>query len=195
MKQQSSGLVNKFFLRLERVTTTVNKTFLLLGGGLLLIIMAIIAQDVFRRYYLQDPSGWTLDVSRYLFAYVVFLSLAPALERGSHVKVELIYNLFGRHIQWWLSLFANIMIVFFSAVFFWYLWVRTSNVIADSRHFTAIVSIPMKYVYIIGPVGILQFFLTALVKLFKDYNEKEGQQFNDKEQQTHSLNQPSVTHK
>lgn len=154
---------NRGFLYIfDTFTRKVNKYFSRISGVLILLIAILIFQDVIRRYFLKDPSSWTLDLSAFLLVYVVFLSLSPTLESGNHVSVDLLNEIVSPKMQ---KLFKNIvllLIIVFGIVFFWKILNYTLQIAVDERISTSNIPIPLIYVYFIAPIGIFQFLLTAI---------------------------------
>ena len=150
---------------LSRFTRRVNRVFLALSGIIAVAIMLLILQDVVRRYAFNDPSVWAYDFSSFLLVYLFFLALAPALESGSHISVDIFNQFLPARVKQPLFRFGSVLIIGFGAVFFWQLFAATSEAFADNQLFPTATPVRVKYVWIIGPIGALQFVLTAIVLL------------------------------
>ncbi len=148
-----------------RLTRGVNRVFIALGGTLAVVIMAIILQDVVRRYAFNDPSTWALDISSFLLVYLFFLALAPALESGSHVTVDLFNQLLPERARRPVAVLGGVLLVGFGVVLFMQLLDSTIEAFVDNNLFPTATPMRMKYIWMIGPVGAAQFILTALVLL------------------------------
>ena len=75
--------------RIEVFTRGINRVFAAIACILVLVIMTLIMVEIFYRYVLHDPIAWVLDITIFLFVFVFFLAVAPALESGSHIEVDL----------------------------------------------------------------------------------------------------------
>lgn len=159
--------LNQYINKYTNFTQVINRIFTRLGGYLILVIAFLIFQDVIRRYFLNDPTSWALDISRFILIYVVFLSLAPALEGGHHVSVDILKEMVTKKVQNILNLIVFLLIAVFGVVFFLKVGETTLDVIKDNRVFPVETRVPMKYVYIIAPIGMLQFILTSLSLFFQ----------------------------
>lgn len=150
----------------SRVTRGVNAVFLAVSGGLAAAIMIVILQDVVRRYAFNDPSAWVLDVCSFMLVYLFFLALAPALQAGSHVSVDLFRDLVPRRFRRGLAVLGGALTLAFGAVLWTMLLNDTVEAFVDDNPFPAS-TIPMKvkYIWLVGPIGVAQFVLTALVLL------------------------------
>ena len=148
------------------VTRRVNAVFLAVSGGLAAAIMLVILQDVVRRYAFNDPSAWVLDICSFMLVYLFFLALAPALEAGSHVSVDLFRQLFPPRLRHGVLVLGGALTVGFGAILWVMLLNDTIEAFADDNPFPAsTIPMKMKYIWVIGPVGVAQFVLTALVLL------------------------------
>lgn len=145
----------------------VNKIFTGLSGVLILVIAILLFQDVIRRYFLNDPTSWALDIARFILVYVVFLSLAPALQSGQHVTVDFLKEVISANKQRVFNIIVFFLVTIFGAILFWKLSLVTLEVIQDNRMFPIQIPVPVKYVYAIAPIGALQFTLTAISLMIK----------------------------
>ena len=150
----------------SRITRRVNAVFLAVSGGLAAAIMLVILQDVVRRYAFNDPSAWVLDICSFMLVYLFFLALAPALEAGSHVSVDLFRQLVPPRYRRGVLLFGGALTVAFGAILWTMLLNDTVEAFVDDNPFPAsTIPMKMKYIWVVGPVGVAQFVLTALVLL------------------------------
>lgn len=60
--------------------------------GLLVGIVILTSLQVFSRYALSDPIGWTEELARFLMIWLVFFGASAGIKRKSHIKIELIIN-------------------------------------------------------------------------------------------------------
>ena len=150
----------------QRITRRVNAVFLAISGGLAAAIMLVILQDVVRRYAFNDPSAWVLDICSFMLVYLFFLALAPALEAGSHVSVDLFRQLVPARCRHAVLMFGGALTVAFGAILCFWLLNDTIEAFADDNPFPAsTIPMKMKYIWAVGPLGAAQFVLTALVLL------------------------------
>ena len=159
----------------SRITRRINAVFLAVSGALAAAIMLVILQDVVRRYAFNDPSAWVLDICSFMLVYLFFLALAPALEAGSHVSVDLFRQLVPQRYRRGMLLLGGALTVAFGAILWRMLLNDTVEAFADDNPFPAsTIPMKMKYIWVIGPVGVAQFVLTALVLLATGAREPDG---------------------
>lgn len=154
-----------FLTKTEKVMKKINFVFTLLGGIFILGMVFIITYDVIMRNFFDSPSLWALDLARFTLVYIFFLALAPALESGQHVSTDLFLSKFPVRVQWYLKMIAFLLTTIYGSVLFWQVTETTLKVFEDNRIFPVAIELPMKYIYMIAPIGALQFMLTSILCL------------------------------
>lgn len=62
---------------------------------LILPLVLANAVEVFWRYFLQDPTIWALDVTTMSFGAFFMLGCAYALQKGAHVRTDMLWDKFS----------------------------------------------------------------------------------------------------
>jgi len=155
---------------LGRVTGTLNRVFILLAGLLAVAICAIIFYDVLMRNAFDAPTIWALDVSRFLLVFLFFLALAPALQTGGHVSVDILQQWVSPMAWRRLRITAMTLTIAFGCILLWQLTRATVDVFETNELFPTAIPLRVKYVFWIGPVGTLEFLLTAIVQFAAAWN-------------------------
>src|SRR5699024_1785407 len=102
---------------------------------------------------------------RFMLVYVFFLALAPALQTGAHVSTDMVTSKLSAVWQRYARVFVYLLSSVYGVVLFWYTLLPTIEVFKNGRLFPVAIDLPMKYVYIIAPIGVAQFVFTSLVCL------------------------------
>ena len=158
--------------RLTLFTRRVNRVFLALAGLLAAAILAVLAYDLVARNVFNSPTLWALDVSRFLLLFLFFLALAPALESGAHVSVDLLPLALGEKGRRFLSVLARLLVLVFGAFLMWQVLRTTFEAFVDNSLFPTVIALRLKHVYWIAPLGVAQFLLTAAALLAEDLRWK-----------------------
>jgi TRAP-type C4-dicarboxylate transport system permease small subunit len=161
--------MSDFLTAFVRFTQAVNRVFLFFAGAIAVVILAIVANDVVRRSVFDDPTMWGLDYSRFALVYLAFLGLAPALQAGTHVNVDLVEQQLSPRIRRWVRLLAILLILVFGIYLFRQILRTTIDVFEDDSLFPVMVDVKQKEVFWIGPVGMAQFLLTGLAQLITEW--------------------------
>lgn len=142
-----------------------NRLFQFLAGLAVVFIVCALGYDLVARNMFNAPTLWAMDLSRFALVFVFFLGIAPALEKGAHVGVDLLATTLRPRAQAALKVFALFLVVVFATVLLWQVTKLTMDIFARGGRFPTVIPIERKHVYWIGPVGVAQFLLTALVML------------------------------
>jgi TRAP-type C4-dicarboxylate transport system permease small subunit len=157
--------------RAEAFTRAVNRLFAALACILVVVIMALIVVAVFYRYVLNNPISWVLDITIFLLGFVFFLAVAPALESGSHIEVDLFDPLIPVAARKAQRVLGKILTLIFAVVFFWFVLAYYRVIVETDELSFTMLTVHLVYVYWIGPVGAFQFLLTAIVLLIRFWRD------------------------
>ena len=146
----------------DAVITGINRAFVAVASVLILLIALAVVQDVVRRYAFGSPSLWAMDFAKYALFYVFFLGLAPALQSGHHVAVDLFDALWPRWLGRLMPWLAAAMCLAFACLLLWFVWRLTARTFASNPLAQTIVPVRLKYIHVVAPIGCIQFVLTAL---------------------------------
>lgn len=150
----------------------VNRTFAAVGIVLVAALMLTILQDVFARYALRSGSAWGVDFARHMLTYLFFFGLAPALASGHHVAVDLFEAAVPRALRRWLPLVSSLLCLAFGAIMLWFLARATLRAYTSAALTPTMIAIPVWWVYVVGPLGALQFVLTALLHVMRAWRSE-----------------------
>ena len=160
-----------WFDRLEAFTRAVNRAFAATACLLVLVIMTVIMIQIVYRFVLDDPVAWVLDITIFLLVFVFFLAVAPALQSGSHIEVDMFDSLIPKRHHKTVRLIGKLLTVGFGAIFLWYVAAFYEDIVeVDEVSFTMLI-VQLKYLYWIGPLGAAQFLLTAIVLLIRFWRD------------------------
>jgi len=150
----------------------MNRVFLALAGLIAAAILAVMSYDLVARNVFDAPTVWALDFSRFLLLFMFFFALAPALESGAHVSVDLLEHYVSSRWKRILRILARVLVLVFGAFLMWQICRTTYEVFVENSLFPTVVPVRLKHVYWIAPIGVAQFLLTALALLAEDLRWK-----------------------
>lgn len=154
------GITAKFFAGLEWIL----KALVIVGNGLMLLL--VFAQ-VITRYLFNYTPYFGEELARYLFVWVVFLSLPLVAKYGGHMAIETITSrVHGATLK-----FLNIMADIFTIIFMGIMVVcGIQMVIRTSYQTSPAMMIPMSWVYVVIPFGcgvMLLYVIANLINVLK----------------------------
>ena len=157
--------------RFEAFTRAINRAFAAIACLLVLAIMCLIVVAVFYRYILKDPISWVLDITTFMLVFVFYLAVAPALESGSHIEVDLFDPLIPQSAHKAQRLIGKALTLIFAVVFLWFTATYYREIVSSDELSFTMLMVHLQVVYWIGPIGALQFLLTAIVQFIRFWRE------------------------
>lgn len=139
---------------------------LTVGGlccGLLLALVVVLAWQVVSRYVLNTPSSVTEEVLRYGVIWMSMLGAAYAVGQGSHLSIDLLRGWLPR--PWQLRLEGLVVLAFtvFAGVVL--IWGGMRGVQISARQTSAVLRIPMSWIYLSLPLSGAVMLLYAALNL------------------------------
>lgn len=159
---------------LTRLTRWVNRWLLTAAGTLAAAILAVICYDLVSRNLFDAPTVWALDVSRFLLLFVFFLALAPALESGAHVSVDILDHFLPPAPRRAMRVAARVLVLVFGAILLWQVTRTARDAFETDELFPIVITLKLKHVYWIAPLGVVQFLLTGLAMLGQEWRGSVG---------------------
>jgi TRAP-type C4-dicarboxylate transport system permease small subunit len=152
---------------LAQLVTAVNRVFTAVASLLILAVALLVFWDVVARYAFDAPSLWISDFAKFALTYIFFLGLAPALQSGHHVSVDLFDGLWPRVLKPLMPRIAMGACIVFGLVLLWFVGLATLRTFDRDPLAQTLIPVRLKYVHVVGPVGVAQFVLTALAFFLK----------------------------
>jgi TRAP-type C4-dicarboxylate transport system permease small subunit len=127
---------------------------LIVGSACCLILagmIAVLAWQVFSRYALDAPSTFSEEILRYGMIWSSFLGAALACSHGTHMAVDLVREAAKGRVRHALHVLVPLSFLAFSVAVLIVGGLSAMN-IASGQH-SAVLHIPMEWVYAAMPVG------------------------------------------
>lgn len=90
-----------------------------LGGVAVLLCFALVCYSVAMRYFLNEPLGWSDEVTGWLVVAVVMFGVADAQIRGDHIGVDLLTDRAGPGLKRALGLLGAALTAITAALIAW----------------------------------------------------------------------------
>ena len=136
-----------------------------IGTLLIYAIILLTSAQVFFRYVLNYPLGWTEEMARHLFIWGIFLGAAVVARSRDHVAVELFHGYLPLRGRKAIRVFNDVCILVFLAVI-----IRPAlNYATYAFRLKAIATeIPMFFVYVSVPVSCALIIVHTLHNIYRD---------------------------
>jgi len=161
-------LINLFQKHVNRIARTIAAT-------LLAALFITFLLQIFSRYVLHSPFGWTLELCRILWVWIVFLGSAFLVQEKDHVTFNLIYSSSSFKARYIMSIVTAVALVLIMG---WALlptidyidWMKIRKTATVKFPLTGD-KIPLSYVfsvYGIFMISIIIFYLFKFIKILKN---------------------------
>ncbi|MBM4761088.1 TRAP transporter small permease [Bacillus sp. B15-48] len=131
--------------------------------ALFMITMTIlIFLQVVSRYVFGDSITWTEELSRYLFIWLIFLTIGIGFKENKHIGIDIVLDLLPKTLQKLIRQLTYILVLVLSLLFVWegYILVLQMQMFGQT---SANLQLPMWWVYLSLPVG----FLLSTIRLIQ----------------------------
>src|SRR4030088_1104784 len=123
------------------------------------IMAAIVFYQVFTRYVMDDPAGWTEEIARYFLVAVVFIGAAMSVRKNNHIQVDYFYRLMPKALGRVLSTCVDVVRCVSLAYSTWLTWLLLQRI---GSHPMAVVELPVGWVFSAMMFGFFLMFLRSL---------------------------------
>lgn len=119
----------------------------------------VVFYQVYTRYVLDDPAGWTEEIARYLLVAVVFIGASMSVRKNNHIQVDFVYRLLPPRVGRVLSTAVDLFRCLFFGYATWLNWLLLDR-IGNQR--MAIIDLPMGLVFGAMLFGFALMFVRSL---------------------------------
>ncbi len=135
------------------------KALVVIGNGVMLLL--VFAQ-VISRYVFNYTPYFGEELARYLFVWVVFLSLPLVARYGGHMAIETLTSRVKGATLKFLNILADIFTIVFMGIMVWY---GIIMVIRTNYQTSPAMQIPMSWVYSVIPFGCAVMLIYSVANL------------------------------
>jgi TRAP-type mannitol/chloroaromatic compound transport system permease small subunit len=158
----------RLLLSFSAIVDAVNERIGVLCNWLVLLSCLVSGGNAMVRYaYDQSSNAW-LEVQWYMFAVIVMFGAAYTLKRNEHVRVDILYMMYGRKGQLWIDILGTLLFLLPTcAILAWLSWpffVQSYMVDEHSSNAGGLLRWPIK---LVPPVGFALVALQGVSELIK----------------------------
>ncbi len=141
-------------------------------------IVVVLFYAVVMRYGFHKPPAWSIEVSRFMFLWMVMFGAALVTREKSHIEIDFIANLLPLKIRFfWINLLRLVMLSFCGVLVYYGL--KILPIVGQAN--TPTLEMSMGWLYASVPAGgilmglyILELFIRSLHQGYRSVGLKEG---------------------
>jgi TRAP-type C4-dicarboxylate transport system permease small subunit len=150
----------------ERMDSLSRKLGVVVGVLLVLMVLSL-SFEVVMRYVFNMPTIWALDISVYIFIFIVYLGASYTELQQGHVKVDLLILRLPDKTKNVLRFVTGFLGLVFCAFFISGSWRQAIKVFEGNTHAGTTLNAPLFPMYFIIPIGIFFLSLQMIVSMFR----------------------------
>lgn len=152
----------------SRIVDQVSRVCGAIAMLLLLAAVMVVCQMIVVRYFLRASTFWQTEFVIYSLMAATFIGSPYVLLHGGHVGVDLVPNLSGPRVRFWLELVGSLVSLAFCAVLAWAGWIFLHDALVGGWRTDTVWALPLWIPLLPLPLGIgllcLQ-YISEIVKL------------------------------
>jgi TRAP-type C4-dicarboxylate transport system permease small subunit len=138
---------------------------------LFITIIVVAFLQVFSRFIMGKAIPWTDELSRFGLVWITFIAAGLGVKRGSHVAIDILYNVFPPPIKKAVGILINVSIIAFGIFVIYY---GSTLVQTSLTQLSASLSIPIGGVYAVVPISGFLMAVFALGNLVSFFAKEES---------------------
>ncbi len=143
-----------------RAIRTANTALHYVAGALIVGVMLITVYNILGRWLFGEPFRGTVELTELAMLGIVYLGLAFAQHRDSHISVDLLYRRFRRPIRQALDVFSAILSVVVLGIMAWQI-AAYADVLSSGGRETAARAIPLAPFAYVAVAGVVAYALAS----------------------------------
>jgi C4-dicarboxylate transporter DctQ subunit len=151
---------------LRRLIRNTNGVMGLIGGLGAIALVLLTTMEVVRRYFLNRPTEWVLEISEYLIILVAFVGMAYAMQVGAHVMVDIIYRRYPGLGKRTADLIVGVLSLTFWAVLTWTALQQSLVYLERNTRSETLLAVPQFYPMMLVVLGSLFCCFQALLMIY-----------------------------
>ena len=132
------------------------------------VMAAVVFYQVFTRYVMDDPAGWTEEIARYFLVAVVFVGAAMSVRKNNHIQVDYFYRLMPKTMGRVVSTMVDVVRCLFLGYATSLTWLLLQRI---GRQQMAVIDIPVGWVFGAMLFGFVLMFLRSLQVAWRHWRQ------------------------
>jgi TRAP-type mannitol/chloroaromatic compound transport system permease small subunit len=163
-----------YFNRLWHILTRLSDHLGWISGALTIVMLLAVTREVVGRYFLNNPSDWSIELTCYLVVAMSYLA-APYTElKEKHIRVDVLYGIFKGRVKLVADIIIFIAGFIWSSVLVWQGGILALHSLKTSARSETIMSWPLFPSQVMVPIGAFLLILILIGKIVRDINKGRG---------------------
>ena len=166
MNKKRSINLNWILLLLQKILNLIDiLTDVLVILGLVAITL-IVFVEVLARYVFMSPISWSIEIVRLFFVWTILLGVSITERFDAHFRVTAFVDFLPKKVGIFVNLLAELVVIITLIILF---FISLSYVEQGSRGISTVLQIPLNYLYVSLPIGIVLALCSRLRKVWNSF--------------------------
>jgi C4-dicarboxylate transporter DctQ subunit len=161
-KKKRSINLNWCILLLQKILNSID----ILTEALVIVGVVVITLTVFlavlSRYVFVSPIVWTIEIARFFFVWIVLLGVSITERYEAHFRVTTFVDTLSQSVRIFVNLLADLVVIITLIILF---FISLPYVEQGSRGISPVLQMPLNYLFISLPIGVVLALLSRLRKV------------------------------
>ncbi len=157
----------KLLKRVASIFDQSNNVLAFFAAILIIVMMLVVVYEIFTRYFLNSPTIWTLEITKYILLWITFLSAAWLLREEGHVKMDILLNQLNPRAQTILNIITSSICTIIFFIITWYAVKVTWELFQTGYLMPGLWSPPKWPILAIIPVGSFLLFVQFMRRTYR----------------------------
>ena len=153
---------------------------------LLSVMVVVISAQIIMRFILGSSIGWSEELARYCFIWLVFIGISYGVKKQRHISIDAIYRLLKGKQRVILHIIVNLLFLSFAVMLLIYGGKISTQIYLWGQSSPAL-QINMGLVYLAAPVGMLLTSWRIIQQLLQQIHILRGREGLSDAEQTSAL--------
>lgn len=134
---------------------------------LLAMLAILVFLQVVMRYVVGSALQWSEEATRYIFVWMTMIGFSLGVKHRKHVRMQIVYDRFGKNGQFVMELAANIIFLIFCLLNI-VLGIKLVASFMEFQQVSPALNIPMQYIYLSAPLCMAVTAIRILQNMWAD---------------------------
>ncbi|MEJ2543262.1 MAG: TRAP transporter small permease [Calditrichaceae bacterium] len=158
---------------MEKLTHNITKVLSIILITLMSVMVIDVTWQVFTRFILKDPSGFTEELAGFLLIWIGLLGASYAYRTKAHLGIDVLTAKFSGFKKLASEILVSVIVFLFALFLLVIGGLRLVDITFTLKQISPAIGIPMGYIYLVLPVTGILFMYYAVVFILESVKENK----------------------
>ncbi len=154
---------------MKKIIHFLDENLEVLIGGICLSLMTIFTfANIVMRLLLSTTMAWFQELTRYLFVWMVFISIGACVRYRSHIRITFLQTGMSEKVKHITEIIVFAVCAVFGCICFYYSIPMLQSFSSASMVASSMPWFKMAWLYVVMPIGMLSFVLRNIQAIFQE---------------------------